>query len=133
MLKECTMMKNYMTTRTFAKGKTSEGDLAGKADAPFPEEKAVMSIYGGPAPHESRCMLKLVDRAINVVSIVVLEYLRWSESPSRGCRGLVPCLLESVERDKGPTMHWPTRAKGTGQDAHNRGGLEDNYRIKSCK
>jgi hypothetical protein len=32
-----------------------------------------------------------------------------------------------------PTMSQPTRHKGTGQEAHNRGGLEDNYRIKSCK
>jgi hypothetical protein len=25
-------------------------------------------------------------------------------------------------------MSQPTRPKGTGQEAHNRGGLEDNYR-----
>jgi hypothetical protein len=43
------MMKNYMTMGTFAKGNKPEGDSAGKAAAPFPEEKAVMSIYGGPA------------------------------------------------------------------------------------
>jgi hypothetical protein len=28
-LKECTMIKNYMTTGTFAKGKGPEGDSAG--------------------------------------------------------------------------------------------------------
>jgi hypothetical protein len=28
----------------------------------------------------------------------------------------------------GPTMSRPTRPKDTGQEAHNRGGLEDNYR-----
>jgi hypothetical protein len=33
----------------------------------------------------------------------------------------------------GSTMSRPTRPKGTGQEAHNRGGLEDNYRMKSCK
>jgi hypothetical protein len=44
------MMKNYMTTGTFAKGKRPEGDSAGRATTPFPEEKVVMSIYGGPAP-----------------------------------------------------------------------------------
>jgi hypothetical protein len=49
-LKECTMMKNYMTTGTFAKGKRPEGDMVWKAAAPFPEEKAVMSIYDGPTP-----------------------------------------------------------------------------------
>jgi hypothetical protein len=47
------MMKKYMTMGTFAKGKRPEGDSARKATAPFPEEKAVISIYGGPAPHES--------------------------------------------------------------------------------
>jgi hypothetical protein len=44
------MMKNYMTTGAFAKGKKPEGDSVGKATAPFPKEKAVMSIYCGPAP-----------------------------------------------------------------------------------
>jgi hypothetical protein len=80
-LKECTMMKNYMTTGTFPKGKRPEGISAGKVATPFPEEKAVMSIYGGPAPHESRHKLKLTGRAINIVSTVVSEYLCWYESP----------------------------------------------------
>jgi hypothetical protein len=31
----------------------------------------------------------------------------------------------------GPTMSRPTRPKGTGQEAHNQGSLEDNYSIKS--
>jgi hypothetical protein len=52
-MKECTMMKNYMTTETFAKGKKPEGDPAGKVAAPFLKEKAVMLIYGGPARHLS--------------------------------------------------------------------------------
>jgi hypothetical protein len=33
----------------------------------------------------------------------------------------------------GAAMSRPTRPKDTGQDAHNWGSLEDNYRIKSCK
>jgi hypothetical protein len=41
------MLKNYMTTGTFAWGKKPEGDPTGKATATFPEEMAVMSIYGG--------------------------------------------------------------------------------------
>jgi hypothetical protein len=45
------MMKNYMTTGTFARGKKPEDDSTGKASAPFPKEKAVMSIYSGPPPH----------------------------------------------------------------------------------
>jgi hypothetical protein len=58
-LKECTMMKNYMTTGTFVRGKKLEGDSMGMIAAPFPEENVVMSIYGGPAPHESRHKVKL--------------------------------------------------------------------------
>jgi hypothetical protein len=52
-LKECFMMKNYMTMGAFPKGKKPEGDSAKKSAAPFPEEKVVMPIYGGPAAHES--------------------------------------------------------------------------------
>jgi hypothetical protein len=44
------MMKNYMTTGIFVRGKKAEGDSMGKAATPFPEEKAVTSIYGGPVP-----------------------------------------------------------------------------------
>jgi hypothetical protein len=44
------MMKNYMTTGTFTKGKKPKGDSVGKAAVPFTEEKAVMLIYGRPAP-----------------------------------------------------------------------------------
>jgi hypothetical protein len=69
-LKECTMMKNYLTMRTFAKGNSM-----GKAAAPLSEEKAVMSIYGRPNPHELRCRRKLTVQAINAVRIAVLEYL----------------------------------------------------------
>jgi hypothetical protein len=47
------MMKNYMIMGASAKGKKPEGDSAGKGAAPFPKEKAVMSIYGGPTPYES--------------------------------------------------------------------------------
>jgi hypothetical protein len=49
-LKEYTMMKNYMTMGTFARDKKPKGDSTGKAAAPFPEEKAIMLIYGGLAP-----------------------------------------------------------------------------------
>jgi hypothetical protein len=79
-LNKCSMMKNYMTVVNFAISKKPDDDSLGKASAPFPQEKAVMSIYGGPAPHESCCKLNLTGRAINDVSAVVPEYLRWSES-----------------------------------------------------
>jgi hypothetical protein len=62
------MMKNYMTTGTFARGKKLEGDSMGKVVTPFPKENAVMSIYGGPAPHESWRKLKLTSRAVNAIS-----------------------------------------------------------------
>jgi hypothetical protein len=32
----------------------------------------------------------------------------------------------SREEQGGPTMSWSTRPKDMGQEAHNRGGLEDN-------
>jgi hypothetical protein len=79
-LKECSMMKNYMTTRSLARAKKPEGESAGKVTAPFPEEKAAMSIYGGPVPHVSRRKLKLIGRAINSIEAATLEYLHWSKS-----------------------------------------------------
>jgi hypothetical protein len=63
-LKECTMMKNYMTTKTFARGTKPKGDLARKAANPYLEEKAVMLIYGRPALHESWHKLKLTSRQL---------------------------------------------------------------------
>jgi hypothetical protein len=35
-LKECTMMKNFMTSGTISKGKKPEGDPGGKGPPPFP-------------------------------------------------------------------------------------------------
>jgi hypothetical protein len=45
-LKECTMMKNFMTSGALSKGKNPEGDLGGKGMTPFPKEEAFISIYG---------------------------------------------------------------------------------------
>jgi hypothetical protein len=67
-LKECTMMKNYMTMGTFAKGKKPKGDLEGKAAMPFPGEEVVMSIYVGSIPHKSCRKLKLMSQGINAIS-----------------------------------------------------------------
>jgi hypothetical protein len=80
-LKECTMMKIDITMWIFARRKKHEGYSMGKDTAPFPKEKAVMSIYDGLTPHESCHKLKLISRAINPVSVVVPKYLHWSESP----------------------------------------------------
>jgi hypothetical protein len=49
-LKECSMMKNYMTTGALAKGKKPVGDPGGMAAAPIPREEAIMPIYDGPIP-----------------------------------------------------------------------------------
>jgi hypothetical protein len=74
------MIKNYVTMGILARSKKPEGDSARKAAAPFLEDKAVMSIYGGPTPHESCCKLKLTGRVINSVSTSILGYLCWSKS-----------------------------------------------------
>jgi hypothetical protein len=50
-LKECTMIKNNMTTQTFARRKKPKGDSAGKA---------VMSIYDGPTPSVNTLLLWLI-------------------------------------------------------------------------
>jgi hypothetical protein len=80
-LKECSMMKNYMTTGALAVGKKLEGDPGGKAATPFPGEEVAMSICGGPDPHESWCKLKLTSWAVHAMSSATPEYLRWSKSP----------------------------------------------------
>jgi hypothetical protein len=40
-----------------------------------------MSIYGGPAPHESHRKLNLTSRAVNTITPATLDYLHWFESP----------------------------------------------------
>jgi hypothetical protein len=40
------MMKNFMTTGALTKGKEPKGDPGGKSVTPYPEEEAVMVIYG---------------------------------------------------------------------------------------
>jgi hypothetical protein len=69
------MLKNYMTTGAFTNGKKPEGNSARKAVVLFPEQKAVMAIYGRPAPHESRCKLKLTSQTINAISPATPKYL----------------------------------------------------------
>jgi hypothetical protein len=56
-----------------SKGKKHEGEPGGKAAAPFLGEEAVMSIYGGPIPHESQCKLKLTSRAVNTMNPTTQE------------------------------------------------------------
>jgi hypothetical protein len=65
--------KNYMTTGALTKGRKHEDDAAGKVVAPFPGEKAVMSIYGWPINHESQRKLKLTSRAVIAISPAALD------------------------------------------------------------
>jgi hypothetical protein len=74
------MMKNYITKGNLARNKKPEGDSAGKAATPCPEEKAIMLIYGGLAPHETWRKLKLISRVIHSMSTAVPKYLHWFES-----------------------------------------------------
>jgi hypothetical protein len=43
-LKECTMMKNFMTSGALTKGNEPEGDPGKKGVTPFPKEEVVMVI-----------------------------------------------------------------------------------------
>jgi hypothetical protein len=44
-LKECTIMKNFMTSGAFSKGRKPREDPGGKCVAPIPGEAKVMSIF----------------------------------------------------------------------------------------
>jgi hypothetical protein len=50
-----------------------------------------------------------------------------------GTMGTMSSRLGREERGGGGSKSRPTRPEGMDQEAHNRGGLEDNYRIKTCK
>jgi hypothetical protein len=45
-LKDCTMMKKFMTSGTLSKGSKPGGDPGGKSVAPFLREAEVMTIFG---------------------------------------------------------------------------------------
>jgi hypothetical protein len=45
MLKECTMMKKFMTSRAPSRGSKLGGDPGGKSAAPIPEEAEVMTDF----------------------------------------------------------------------------------------
>jgi hypothetical protein len=44
-LKECTMIKNFMTSGTVSKGKKPVRDSGGRGATPFPGEEVVLEIY----------------------------------------------------------------------------------------
>jgi hypothetical protein len=46
-LKDCNMMKYFMTLGSLSQGKEPEGDPSGKGTTPFPREEAVMTVYDG--------------------------------------------------------------------------------------
>jgi hypothetical protein len=50
MLKDCTMMKNFVTSEALSLGGKPKGDLGGKDMAPIPVEAVVTTIFGLPCP-----------------------------------------------------------------------------------
>jgi hypothetical protein len=44
-LKDCTMMKKFMTSGAFSKGKKPRGDPDGKRVPPIPGEAEIMTIF----------------------------------------------------------------------------------------
>jgi hypothetical protein len=44
-LKDCTMMKNFMMSRAFSKGRKPGGDSGGKSVVPIPREVEVMTLF----------------------------------------------------------------------------------------
>jgi hypothetical protein len=74
-MKECAVMKNFVTSGAHSKGKKPEGDPSGKGSTPLPGEDMVMSIYGRPVPQESRRNLKLMSSEVNGVSLTTSVYL----------------------------------------------------------
>jgi hypothetical protein len=64
--------------------------------------------------------------------------IQWDKALLSSTQGLLTRsgTMGTMTRRKGirrPDMSQPTRPKDMGHVAHNRGGLEDRYRIKSCK
>jgi hypothetical protein len=49
-LKDCAMMKNFLTSECFTQEKEPEEDLGGRVATPFPEEDVVLMVYDG-HPH----------------------------------------------------------------------------------
>jgi hypothetical protein len=49
-LKDCGMMRSFMTLRSLALGAELDEGLDGSDTTPFPKENAVMTIYEGPPP-----------------------------------------------------------------------------------
>jgi hypothetical protein len=46
-LKDCDMMKIFMTTGSLTRGKEPEGDSSEKGMTPIPGEEVVMTVYDG--------------------------------------------------------------------------------------
>jgi hypothetical protein len=57
-LKDCDMVKNFMTSGSLTQGKEPERDLGGKGATPFPEKEPVMTLYAR-LPPERRCIPNL--------------------------------------------------------------------------
>jgi hypothetical protein len=62
-LKYCGMMRSFMTSRSLTWGAELNKGPDGSDTTPFPEENAVMTVYGGRPPSGRLCMSSLSPRA----------------------------------------------------------------------
>jgi hypothetical protein len=62
-LKDCGMMRSFMTSGSLTWGVEFDEDPSGSDTMPFPEENAVMTVYGGSLPSGRRRVSNLSPRA----------------------------------------------------------------------
>jgi hypothetical protein len=58
-LKDCSMMKNFMTSVFLTRDRELEEDVGGSDVTPFPREDVVTMVYTGCPPPGRRCMSNL--------------------------------------------------------------------------
>jgi hypothetical protein len=78
--------------------------------------------------------IKILDQKDHVTRCKMIKFFKvqWSNHIDEVLYHAYHISWTQLNGTGGPTMSRPTWPKGTGQEAHNRGSLEDNYRIKSC-
>jgi hypothetical protein len=55
-LNDCSMMKNFMTSGAFSKGRKPRVDPSGKATVPIPGQAEVLTIFDSPHPGPGNAM-----------------------------------------------------------------------------
>jgi hypothetical protein len=58
-LKDCSMMKNFMTSGSLTQDREHEEDPGRRDATPFPREGAVMTVYNGRQPPGRHCISNL--------------------------------------------------------------------------